>query len=132
MPINKDELLETLEAAGEDAVRAKLAQGAYAGRVKLALVEEWLRDKEAQRLSAASGRSEARDEACLEETRASNAALCEANSLAKEANRVAMEANSLAVEANLIAKRANSLAIKAIFIAMAALATSIASCIHTG
>ena len=81
MAIDKDRLYKKLERVGEQVVRENLAKGIY-GQPKHPLVEEWLRQCEANR-DAAAERAEEREEEALE--------------LASEANQLAREVNRLAI-----------------------------------
>lgn len=71
-----EELITTLESLGEDDVRAKLSQGAWANRRKL-WVEDWLRTKEGSRAAE-------RDAVVL-------SLAAEGNTTAREANKIAQD-----------------------------------------
>ena len=81
MAVDKDRLYKKLEHVGEHVVRENLAKGIY-GPPKIPLIEEWLRQCDVERESAAAQRAEKREEEALE--------------LAREANRLAREENRLA------------------------------------
>jgi hypothetical protein len=83
-----DEFFAKLDAAGEDAVRAKYAQRAY-GTDKRPLVELWLARKDRARAEAAAGRADGRDEARIELAR-------EANVIAKGSSKTARAAYRMA------------------------------------
>ncbi len=81
MTADRDRVYKKLEHVGEQLVRENLAQGIY-GPPKHPLVEEWLRQCEANRDAAAAERAEEREEEALELAR-------EANQLAREESRLA-------------------------------------------
>jgi hypothetical protein len=78
-----------LEAAGEQAARDALAQGAY-GNEKRPVVEEWLRQKAADRNDAATGRVASREEKRIDLAQ-------EANDIARSSARIARAAHRISV-----------------------------------
>ncbi len=81
MTADRDRLFKKLEHVGEHVVRENLAKGIY-GQPKHPLVEEWLRQCEAERDAAAAERAEEREEEALELAR-------EASELIREEIRLA-------------------------------------------
>ena len=81
-----------LDTLGEEEVQLRVATGLY-GRAnnRSLLAKEWLRSKEASKLSVDSEKRVSREE--------------EAISIAREANSFAREANKLALDANKVSRR---------------------------
>src|SRR5450432_1084723 len=90
-----DEFFAKLEAAGEEAVRAKYAQRAY-GTDKRPLVELWFARKDRARAETAEGRAHGQDEARIELAR-------EANVIAQGSSKTSRSAYRMAVLASIVA-----------------------------
>lgn len=99
--IDPDKLRAELDQHGEAAVKLKFAQGAY-GVEKRAFVEHWLREKAAERETAAAVKQETREEENLRLSREANTIAAEANAIAKQAITKSETANRIAWIAGII------------------------------
>lgn len=82
-----EELAAKLDELGEAEVRVRLAHGVWVERNKR-FIEEWLRNKEAQRAAATGAARDAREEAMLSTAQEANSIARQALSNWRAANRL--------------------------------------------